>query len=98
MRNLLLAAAASVAALGGVAVAQSVHAQPYYVPAPALQPGYHYDEFGRLYYDDGYRPGYVAPLAGAVIGPPLVDAYARVPVDRYGPDPNGMIAADGHRH
>jgi len=94
-----VAAAAGAAVMGGAMIAQTAHAQTYYVPAPApvYEPGYRYDEFGRPYYDDAYRRGYVAPLAGAVIGPPLYDAYARVPVDRYGPDPNGMIAADGHR-
>lgn len=101
MRNLLYAAAAAATALGGATIASAVHAQPYgyYAPAPAyVAPGYRYDEFGRPYYDDGYRrPAYVAPLAGSVLGPALADGYARVPVDRYGPDPNGMIAADGHR-
>lgn len=99
MRKLLFAAAATAGVLGGAMIAQSAQAQPYgyYAPAPVYAPGYRYDEFGRPYYDDGYRPGYVAPLAGAVLGPALADAYASVPVDRYGPDPNGMIAADGHR-
>jgi hypothetical protein len=97
MRKLLFAAAAVASALGGAMIAQSVQAQPYYVPAPAyVAPGYHYDDFGRLVYDPGYRPTYVAPLAGSVLGPPLADAYARVPFDRYGADPNGMVAADGH--
>ena len=99
MRKLLVAAAAVASAFGGAMIAQAVQAQPYgyYAPAPVYAPGYRYDEFGRPYFDDGYRPGYVAPLAGAVLGPPLADAFARVPFDRYGPDPNGMIAADGHR-
>ena len=99
MRKLLVAATAAAGVLGGAMIAEGVQAQPYgyYAPAPVLAPGYRYDEFGRPYYDDGYRPGYAAPLAGAVLGPPLADVYARVPVDRYGPDPNGMIAADGHR-
>ena len=100
MRKLLVAAAAAATALGGAMIAGSAPAQPYgyYAPAPAyVAPGYRYDEFGRPYYDDGYRPGYVAPLAGALIGPALANVYGRVPVDRYGPDPNGMIAPDGHR-
>ena len=99
IRKMAVAAAAGAAAMGGAMIAQTVHAQTYYVPAPAplYEPGYRYDEFGRPYYEDRYRPRYVAPLAGAVVGPPLADVYARVPVDRYGPDPNGMIAADGHR-
>jgi hypothetical protein len=98
MRMLLVAALAGASALGGVMIAQTATAQPYYAPAPAriYEPGYRYDEFGRPYYDDGYRPGYYVE-GGAVVGPALVEGYARVPVDRFGPDPNGMIAADGHR-
>jgi hypothetical protein len=98
MRKLLFAAAAAATALGGAMVAQAVQAQPYgyYAPAPLYTPGYRYDEYRRRYWDDGYRPRYAAPLAGSVIGPPLADAYARVPFDRFGADPNGMIAADGH--
>ncbi|HEY0436773.1 MAG TPA: hypothetical protein VGC92_09045 [Phenylobacterium sp.] len=100
MRNLLLAAAAGAAALGGAAIAPAVHAQPYdyYRPAPAYEPAYRYDDYGRRYdYDEAYRPGYAAPMAGAVIGSTIYDTYGRVPVDRFGPDPNGMIAPDGHR-
>jgi hypothetical protein len=99
MRKLLLAAAAGATALGGVMIAQAVQAQPYYVaPAPvyaAPPAGYHYDAYGRLVYD----PAYVAPpvVAGAVLGPPLAAIGAAVPFDQYGPDPNGMIAADGHK-
>jgi hypothetical protein len=83
MRKLLFAAAAGATVLGGAMIAQTVQAQPYgyyYGPAPAYAPGYRYDEFGRPYFDDGYR------------GP-----AAAMPYDRFGPDPNGMIAADGHR-
>jgi len=50
--------------------------------AQPYEPGYRYDAFGRPYYDDGYRD---------------YRGYADVPYDRFGPDPNGMIAADGHR-
>jgi hypothetical protein len=96
MRKLMLAAAAAVTAVGGVAIAETVQAQPYYV-APAYVPpaGYHYDAYGRLVYD----PAYVAPpvVAGAVIGPPVAAVGAAMPFDQYGPDPNGMIAADGHK-
>jgi len=103
MRKLLMAAVAGSTLLGGAMVAQSVTAQPYgYYVAPA----YHYDSYGRRYFEDAYGRHYVddapayydAPaIAGAVIGPALVEGYARVPYDRYGPDPNGMIAPDGHR-
>jgi len=74
MRKLLMATVTGAAILGGVAIASATAAQPY-------EPGYRYNEFGRLYYDDGY------PVRG----------YGDVPYDRFGPDPNGMIAADGHR-
>lgn len=103
MRKLLVAAAAGASVLGGAMIAQTAQAQPYYAPAPAYAPpGYHYDAYGRLVYDryDRYDRRYVAPaapLAGSVLGPPLADAYADVPFDRFGPDPNGMIAADGHQ-
>jgi len=97
MRKLLFAAAAGATVLGGAMIAGAVQAQPYYVaPAPgyvAPAPAYHYDRYGRLVYDR-----YAAPVVGgAVIGAPVAGAYGAVPFDEYGPDPNGMIAADGHR-
>jgi len=102
MRKLLLAAMAGGTVLGGAMIAQTVTAQPYGYYAPV----YHFDSYGRRYFDDAYGRHYVdsdrdyydAPaLAGSVLGPALVEGYARVPYDRYGPDPNGMIAPDGHR-
>jgi hypothetical protein len=103
MRKLVLAAVAGGTILGGATIAQAVSAQAYvYYPpaaAPAIEPGYRYDAYGRPYYDDGYRaaPGVYVGEAGSTLGPALVEGYARVPYDRYGPDPNGMIAPDGHR-
>ncbi len=41
-----------------------------------------------------YEPGYRYDDYGR---PYYDEGYAAVPVDRFGPDPNGMIAADGHR-
>jgi hypothetical protein len=76
MRKLLIAALAGAGALGGAMAAQTAHAQP----------GYHYDDYGRPYFDNGaYARGYYD--------------YDRlgVPYDRFGPDPNGLIARDGHR-
>src|SRR5690242_18421911 len=97
MRKMLFAAAAGASVLGGAMIAQAVQAQPYVVaPAPvyAPAPAYHYDAYGRLVYD----PAYAAPVVGgAVIGPPLAAVGRAVPFDEYGPDPNGMIAADGHK-
>jgi len=99
MRKLILAAVAGGTLLGGAAIAQTAAAQAYvvYPPARVVEPGYRFDAYGRPYYDDGYRaPAYVGE-AGSVLGPALVEGYARVPYDRYGPDPNGMIAPDGHK-
>jgi hypothetical protein len=101
MRKVLLTALGAATVLGAGGVAPALHAQPYvvYPPAAALvEPGYRYDADGRPYYDDGYRaPGYHAPEGAAVLGPALADSYSRVPYDRYGPDPNGLFASDGHR-
>jgi hypothetical protein len=105
MRKLLVATVAGAAVLGGAMVAQAVQAQPYgYYErvAPYYAPAYHYDTYGRRYFEDAYGRHYVddydgPAIAGSVLGPALVDGYARVPYDRFGPDPNGMIAPDGHR-
>ncbi len=104
MRKLLVATVAGASVLGGAMVAQAVQAQPYgYYErvAPRYAPVYHYDTYGRRYFEDAYGRHYVgdydAPaIAGSVLGPALAEGYGRVPYDRYGPDPNGMIAADGH--
>lgn len=108
MRKLLNATIAAAMAVGGaLAVGQAAQAQPYGYYAPAPAPGY-YDRDG--YWHPTYAPpapppayygtdgGLSAGLAvlGSALG--LNAGYgANVPVDRYGPDPNGMIAADGHR-
>lgn len=112
MRKLLSATVAAVAVAGGaLAVAQAAQAQPYgYYPAPAPTAGY-YDRYG--YYHPPVYPAYPAyprsygsdtglsaglAVLGSVLGLDAgVGAYGNVPVDRYGPDPNGYIAADGHR-
>jgi hypothetical protein len=105
------AAVIGLTALGGAVIAGGAQAQPYgyYPPAPS---GYYDNGYYRPapYYNNGYNRGYYAPapsynyndgtgLAGALIGSLLGSDYAGagVPVDRYGPDPNGMIAPDGHR-
>src|SRR4051812_11659615 len=101
MRKFLIAAMAGASVLGGAAIAQSTQAQPY----GYYERGYHYDADGRRFYDDGYGRHYVDPvrrydyddaplaIAGAVLG----SVMGEVPYDRYGADPNGMIARDGHR-
>lgn len=104
MRKLLVAAAAGASVLGGAMIAQTAQAQPYgYYEGYA--PVYHYDSYGRRYFEDRYGRHYVGDVAprydddddvvlgGALLGAVLGD----VPYDRFGPDPNGMIARDGHR-
>lgn len=104
MRKMLGAAVVGLTALGGAVIAGGAQAQPYgyYQPAPS---GY----YDNGYWHPAPAPGYYqapvysydnpAGVAGAVIGSLLGPAYAgpAVPVDRFGPDPNGMIAPDGHR-
>jgi hypothetical protein len=101
MRKMFGAAVIGLTALGGAVIASGAQAQPY---------GYYYTP-PTGYYDNGYyRPAptyngyYTAPvygdpaLAGALVGSVIAPSYAPgVPVDRFGPDPNGMIAPDGHR-
>ena len=42
----------------------------------------------------GLAAGLGAALLGAAISP---DVLGHAPYDQYGPDPNGMVAPDGHR-
>lgn len=56
------------------------------------------------YYGPAYRPGYTydnsaGSVALSVLGSLLGtrDDYGRVPVDQFGPNPDGMIGPDGHR-
>ena len=107
MRKMMSAAVIGLTALGGAVIASGAQAQPYgyYAPAPS---GYYDNGYYRPAPAPYYNGYYVAPsyryndgtgLAGALIGSLLGPSYASpaVPVDRYGPDPNGMIAPDGHR-
>ena len=92
MRKLTLAALAGVI-VGGGALAGCA-SDPYYDYA-SRDP--YYD---RYYYGPVYAPGavYTAPTVGlSVLGPLIGSEYNRVPVDRYGPNPEGFIAPDGHR-
>src|SRR5881394_3767883 len=95
MRKLIFAAVAGATVLGGAMIAQGAQAQlfGYY---ERVAPAYHYDSYGRHYVDE-VAPRYYDDdglgIAGALLGSVLGD----VPSDRYGPDPNGMIARDGHR-
>jgi hypothetical protein len=113
MRRMLAAASAALAIAGGAAMTGEVQAQPYgyYTPyggyAYSYSPPRAYGYDGRYtpysYYNgyDGYNGGYSssAGLAGALLGSMMGGGYygRDVPYDRYGPDPNGMIAPDGHR-
>jgi hypothetical protein len=106
MRKMLGASVIGLTALGGAVIAGGAQAQPYgyYAPAPS---GYYDNGYYRPAPAPYYNRGYYAPppayndgagLAGALIGSLVGPSYAgNVPVDRYGPDPNGMIAPDGHR-
>lgn len=103
MRSKLGAALAGLTVVaGGAMIAGSATAQTYYYNPPPVT---YYTPPPAGYYV-APAPGYVydpdnpAAVAGAVIGSVIgtMPAYGpAVPVDRYGPDPNGMIAADGHR-
>ena len=108
MRKMLSAAVIGLTALGGAVIAGGAQAQPYgyYSPAPYgyYDNGYYRAPAPAPYYNGYYAtPSYSysdgAGLAGALIGSLLGPSYVgpAVPVDRYGPDPNGMIAPDGHR-
>jgi len=103
MRRMLTAVTAGLAIAGGAAaLAGSAQAQPYGYYRDNGYYGYRYDP-PRAYGGDGrytpysYYNGYDgAGVAGALIGS-LMGYRANVPYDRYGADPNGMIAPDGHR-
>ncbi|MCR5874730.1 hypothetical protein LRS10_11465 [Phenylobacterium sp. J426] len=99
------------AAIAGQAMAQRYYYPPApsyspyydgYYRAPAYpQPYGYYDNRG---YDNRYYGGYgsSAGVLGSVLGSVLglsypQSFYSNVPVDRYGPDPNGMIGPDGRR-
>lgn len=112
MRKMLSAVVAGLAVAGGAAaIAGAAQAQPYgYYPAPGGY-GYRYDP-PRVYDSDGryttysYYNGYgaydgaagAAGVAGALLGAAIApEILGHAPYDRYGPDPNGMVAPDGHQ-
>jgi len=106
MRTMMSAAVIGLTALGGAVIAGGAQAQPYgyYAPAPSgyYDHGYYHSTAPYNGYYQAPTYGYYnepgAALAGALIGSVIGPAYgSAVPVDRYGPDPNGMIAPDGHR-
>lgn len=77
-----------------------------YYRAPAYPqygyPSYDNRYYGNRYYDNRYSGSGSAGLLGSVLGSVLglsypSSFYSGVPVDRYGPDPNGMIGPDGRR-
>lgn len=110
MRKMLGAALIGLTVAGGAVFASTAQAQPYgyyYSPAPGYYDNGYYRPAPTPYYNGYYgAPRYdddsAAGLAGALIGSVLGDGYGSgygpgVRVDRFGPDPNGMIAPDGHR-
>jgi len=102
-----ITALGALAVAGSVALAGAAQAQPYgsyrgfgdygYRYAPAQAYGYdgRYAPYG---YYNGYDGSGRTAIAGALLGSLMGNGYGSgVRVDRYGPDPNGMIAPDGHR-
>ena len=79
----------------------------YYRPAPSYNGyygnrNYNYNGYNGYNGYSGYSgydssAGLAGALIGSLVGPGYGSYGAGVPVDRYGPDPNGMIAPDGHR-
>lgn len=96
MRKLTIAALAGAMLAGGALTGCA--SDPYYNDYAWNNRDPYYD---RGYYGPIYRPGYEpsgSSVALSVLGSLLAPDYAgRVPVDAYGPNPNGMIAPDGHR-
>jgi hypothetical protein len=99
MRKLTMAALAGVMVAGGALA--SCASDPYYDGYSVSSMGRYDPYYDRSYYGPVYRPGYAydpgAGLAASVLGSLLGTGYADVPHDRYGPNPHGMIAPDGHR-
>lgn len=106
MRKLTTAALAGATLAGGALIAGGAAAQYYYPPSYYDR----YDRYDPYYrpapppYANGYyygsRPGAANAMSilGSVLGLNYDQGfYSRVPVDRYGPDPNGMIGPDGRR-
>ena len=104
-----LAVAGGAAAIAGAAQAQPYG---YYAPGSAdygyrYEPPRAYDGYGGYtpytYYNgyDGYQGqgGYAAPVgqSDAALGAAMASAVGHPVYDRYGPDPNGLLAPDGHQ-
>ena len=113
MRTIMSAAVIGLTALGSAVVVGGAQAQPYgyyqsapsgyydhgyYRSAPTYNNGYYAPPPSYGYYDNNSGAGLAGALIGSLIGPSYGNGYQNsVPVDRFGPDPNGMIAPDGHR-
>jgi hypothetical protein len=107
MRKTLTALGAGLAVLAGAAaLGGAAHAQPYgyyrgygdyaYRYAPPVIYGYDGRYTPYAFYN-GYDYAGIA-VGGAQLGSTMGYVYAPgTPYDRYGPDPNGMMAPDGHR-
>jgi hypothetical protein len=112
-KMLIAAAAGLAVAGGASAVSGAAQAQPYGYYTGNGYYGYRYDPPRAYGYDGRYTPygyynGYTpygttaysgsAGLAGALLGAVIApEVLGHAPYDQYGPDPNGMIAPDGHR-
>ena len=104
MRKMLSTAVIGLTALGGAVIAGGAQAQPYgyyYTPPTGYYDnGYYHSAptYNGYYTAPAYGYNDPAAVAGALIGSVIAPTYgSAVPVDRFGPDPNGMIAPDGHR-
>lgn len=106
-----LAIATGAAAIATTAEAQPYYGGGRYYYGPPAPYGsytrpYDYSRYGQPYGYTGNDPVAAGMAAlGSVLGLNMQGAYGGygggygygVPVDRYGPDPNGMIGPDGRR-
>lgn len=99
MRKLMIAALACAGvAAGGLAAAQPYRSDPrphepyaadgYYRGPVYTAPAYRYEPSGAAM---------AMSVLGALFGEDASHYAARVPVDRYGPNPHGMVGPDGRR-
>jgi hypothetical protein len=95
MRTLTLAALAGLTLAGGALAGCATYDDDY---AWNTRDAY----YAQGYYGPVYHPGYVydsSSIGASVLGSLFGGAYdyATVPADQFGPNPDGLIAADGHR-
>lgn len=74
---------------------QGYGANGAYEPDPSRAAG-NYDRGYDSGYEAGRRAAAESAAGAAVLGAAIADAAGHPAYDRYGPDPNGTIARDGH--